>query len=147
MPLKNPVKDARGIRDILKHRYLIDEVIELFKEDDNKANIIKTFAELKDKVSQDDSVLVFYAGHGHLNKNTETGFWIPVNGGTDIYEQSNWLPNTQIRGLISQIQSDHILLISDSCFAGDNLNTTRSISLKSIASILKMPMPGFPGRF
>ncbi len=126
--LKNPVKDAKEIKDILINKYYIDEVIELYNEEATKENILKKFISLKDKLKIDDSLLIYYAGHGHLDEATNTGFWIPVDGGLDVYKQENWLPNIQVRGFISNLESTHICLISDSCFSGDILNTSRSIS-------------------
>jgi hypothetical protein len=71
--------------------------------------------------------LVFYSGHGHLDERSDTGFWIPVNAGTDVYKQQNWLPHAQLRGLIANIEATHVLVISDSCFAGDLIYSTRSL--------------------
>lgn len=127
-PLKNPVKDAKEIKNILTSRYFIDDVTELYNKKATKANIIKTFKKLQKKLEAHDSLLIFYAGHGHLDDTTNSGFWIPVNAGTDIYEQQNWLPNNQIRGMISKIKASHIFLISDSCFSGDILNTSRAFA-------------------
>jgi beta-xylosidase len=126
-PLKNPVNDAREIKEILTSRYFIDETIELYDESATKANIIKTFESLQSRLQVNDSLLVVYAGHGHIDKTTNSGFWIPVNAGTDKYEQANWLPNTQIRGLISNIKAIHLLIVSDSCFSGDLLNSSRGL--------------------
>jgi regulation of enolase protein 1 (concanavalin A-like superfamily) len=126
-PLRNPVKDAREIRDVLTSRYYIDETIELFDAQATKANILKTFTALQAKLQTNDSLLVYYAGHGHLDAATNSGFWIPVNAGTDKFEQANWLPNTQIRGLISNMKSIHLLMVSDSCFSGDLLNSSRGL--------------------
>jgi hypothetical protein len=127
-PLKNPVKDAKEIKNILTSLYYIDEVIELYDKEATKANIIRLFEKLVSKLKVVDSLLIFYAGHGYLDEITDTGFWIPVNAGTDVYAQANWLPNAQIRGLISKLKSSHICLITDACFSGDILNSTRGIS-------------------
>lgn len=127
LPLHSPVQDVQEIRDILTSRYHIDEVHELYDEQATKANIIRLFVLLQEKVQIHDSVLVLYSGHGHLDENSDIGFWIPVNGGTDIYEQLNWLPHTQLRGLIANIEASHVCVISDSCFAGDLIYNTRSI--------------------
>ena len=127
LPLHSPVSDAKEIRNIIVSRYYIDEVYELYDAEATKANIMKLFVKLQEEVGIDDSLLILYAGHGHLDKNSNTGFWIPVNAGTDIYEQNNWLPHTQLKGLISNIKASHIFVISDSCFSGDLIYTTRSI--------------------
>jgi hypothetical protein len=127
-PLKNPVRDVKEIKKILTSLYYINDVIELYDQEATKANIIRLFENLIHKLKVEDSLLIIYAGHGYLDEITDTGFWIPVNAGTDVYAQENWLPNTQIRGLISKLKASHICLIADACFSGDILNSTRGIS-------------------
>jgi len=124
-PLGNPVKDTREIKNILTDLYQIDELRELYDEEATKAGILKTFSDLQKTLSKDDSLLVLYAGHGHYDQNTKTGFWIPYDAGTDEYAQEHWIPNHIIHGLISGMAAAHICLISDSCFSGDILNITR----------------------
>ena len=127
LPLHGPVGDVQEIRNILQSRYYIDEVHELYDEQATKANIIKLLVRLQRTIKPDDSVLILYSGHGHLDEHSNTGFWIPVNAGTDVYEQHNWLPHTQLKGLIANIEANHVCVISDSCFAGDLIHATRSI--------------------
>ena len=130
MALKNPVKDAKAIKGILARRYYVSDFVELYDGDATKAGIIKLFGRMIDEAKPEDSVLIFFAGHGHLDATTNTGFWIPVDGGTDVYTQANWLPNAQVRGFIGNLKARHVVLISDSCFSGDFLNPTRGIAPK-----------------
>jgi hypothetical protein len=127
-PLTNPVKDAREIRDILTENYFIDEVRELYDLDATAANIRRLFSYLLQNVQMNDSVFVFYAGHGHTDNLTNTGFWIPTDGGRDEMAQANWLPNMQIRNLLSALKARHVFLIVDACFSGDILDTSRGAS-------------------
>jgi formylglycine-generating enzyme required for sulfatase activity len=91
---------------------------------------MKTFKELQGKIKVEDSVIIFYAGHGYLDKSSNNGFWVPVDGGIDENVQERWISNSIIRGFISQMKSKHILLISDSCFSGDLLDAWREKSPK-----------------
>jgi hypothetical protein len=125
LPLNNPVKDAQDIKAILTTRYYIDEVVELYDEQATKANILKAFNDLQLKLETDDSLLIYYAGHGHFDKKTNTGFWIPYDAGLDTFAQENWLPNLQVKGVITNINAIHICLIADSCFAGNILDIMR----------------------
>jgi formylglycine-generating enzyme required for sulfatase activity len=127
-PLSNPVKDAREIRDILREFYFIDEIVELYDAQATAANIRRLFAELGRKTGPDDSVFVFYAGHGQTDSLTQTGSWIPVDGGRDQMAQANWLPNIQIRNMLSALPAKHVFLIADACFSGDILDTNRGAS-------------------
>jgi len=116
-PLASPVRDAREIKDILVSRYRIDRLYELYDEQATKANILRLLVRLQEEIQLDDSLLILYSGHGHLDKSSNTGFWIPVNAGTEVYEQQNWLPHLQLRGLLANIKATHLFVISDSCFA------------------------------
>ncbi|GHV90483.1 hypothetical protein AGMMS50268_09860 [Spirochaetia bacterium] len=128
-PLSNPVKDAKEIRDILKEQYFIDEVVELYDQAATGENIRKLFGEeLRRKVGNNDSVFVFYAGHGQTDSLTNTGFWIPVDGADNHYAQTNWLSNQQVRKLLSALPAKHVFLISDACFSGDILDISRGSS-------------------
>jgi hypothetical protein len=124
-PLKNPVKDAKEIRDILLETYYVDEVHELYDQEATAAGIRQLLTGLASQVVKDDSVFIFYAGHGYLDTYSKTGFWIPSNGGRDLMAQANWIPNIQIRNLLDQLPAKHVFLISDSCFSGDILNANR----------------------
>lgn len=125
LPLKSPVNDARKLKDMLTSRYWITDTVELYDEDATKAGILKRFDALVQELKPEDSLFIYYAGHGHLDEVTATGFWIPQDAGTDPYAQQNWIANTQLRGVISRMKSRHVLLVSDSCFSGDILNPSR----------------------
>jgi F420-0:gamma-glutamyl ligase-like protein len=56
--LKNPVKDAKEIREILDRRYFVDEFIELFDADATKAGVNRLFGSLIARTSAQDSVLI-----------------------------------------------------------------------------------------
>ncbi|MBN1699843.1 MAG: caspase family protein [Spirochaetales bacterium] len=125
--LEYPVRDIKEIRDILKTRYVIDEVTEIYDKEATKGYIIETFDRLKKTFLPEDSLLVIYFGHGYFDQTTSSGFWIPVNAGKDRYAQENWLPNSQIRGFIGGIKASHLCIISDSCFSGDLLSGSRGL--------------------
>ena len=126
LPLTNPVRDAREIKTILEQNYYFDEIFTLFDNDASAVNIRKKFSELQDLLDINDSLFIFYAGHGHLDIRSNNGFWIPVDAGMDGFAQTNWINNDQIRGWISNFKSKHVLLISDSCFSGNILVAHRS---------------------
>ena len=127
-PLNNPIRDANEIRDILTEFYFIDEIVELYDANATASGIRRLFGDLRSKTGMDDSVFVFYAGHGHTDSLTQTGSWIPVDGGKDQLAQANWLPNIQIRNMLSALPAKHVFLVSDACFSGDILDTSRGAS-------------------
>ena len=124
-PLNNPVRDAREIRDILTKHYYIDEIRELYDRDATNNGIRQLLVGLRNQVGRSDSVFVFFAGHGHTDHDTNTSFWIPADGQQLGRGQANWLPNIQIRNMLTQLPARHVFLAVDSCFSGDILDINR----------------------
>ena len=62
LPLKNPVKDAKAIRDILVANYYVDVVEELYNEGATKSAIFKLFERLQNETMPEDSVLHLLRG-------------------------------------------------------------------------------------
>ncbi|HLP46651.1 MAG TPA: caspase family protein, partial [Candidatus Kapabacteria bacterium] len=123
--LTQPVKDGIEIRDILQSHYYFDKMFELYDDQATRVAIVMLFEQLQKELNPEDSVLIFYAGHGYLTKSSGVGYWIPVNGGKDERECQNWISHGEIIGFISNMKAKHIFLIADSCFAGNFLEVWR----------------------
>lgn len=130
LPLQNPVKDAQELKEILQSNYYIDKMYELYDEKATKANIIKLLDYLKKTLTTEDSLLIFFAGHGYFDEATQLGYWIPVDGGNDPIEQSNWITNNLITQYISGMKTSHVLLIADSCFSGTLIEQSRGFTVE-----------------
>ena len=119
--LKTAVSDAKSVRDVLLSRYYFDKdhLIELYDEQATRKNILSKLRFLAKKARKDDSLVIFYAGHGHLDSITKSGSWIPVGSGVE--DTSAWITNHDIKNYlrVDAIKAKHILLISDSCFSGN----------------------------
>ncbi|MEI6873751.1 MAG: caspase family protein [Spirochaetota bacterium] len=123
--LRSAVSEAKAVRKVLADRYVIDEFFELYDTDATGVNIRRLFIEtLPARIGSKDSLLVFYAGHGQTDA-TKTGFWIASDGSKDQFSQNNWIPNQQLRNMISGLRAQRILILADACFSGDFLNVTR----------------------
>jgi hypothetical protein len=83
--LNTSVNDAKAVKEILLKRYHFDEyhVIELYDEEATRRNILGKLRYLTRRVGPEDSVTIFYSGHGGLDSTKREGSWIPVEGGTE----------------------------------------------------------------
>jgi formylglycine-generating enzyme required for sulfatase activity len=119
--LKTATNDAKALKKVLLDRYYIDQsrIIELYNEKATRKNILGTLRDLSKRVHPDDSLMLFYAGHGYIDNITKEGSWIPVESGTN--DSSAWISNQDIKDYlnIDIIKTKHILLVSDSCFSGN----------------------------
>ncbi|TVR75619.1 MAG: caspase family protein [Marinilabiliales bacterium] len=116
LPLYKPIYDARKLADVLTEHYLFDEENVILMENPTRADMIDELDRFTRRITEDDNLLIFFAGHGYFDMDTELGYWLP----NDATGQStaNWMANSQIRDYIGAIKSNHTLLISDACFAG-----------------------------
>jgi len=118
-PLNNAINDAMGVADVLKRRYAFSEGNIRFLTDATRGDILRALNDISKQVSANDSVLIFYAGHGYLNEDTDEAYWIPVDAqGAD---ETNYLSHATVKRKLGVIadRASHVLLVSDSCFSGD----------------------------
>ncbi len=122
--LQNAVRDVDTVLDLMLEHYDVemDTTIMLLNEEATEENIIDKFDFLATNLGPEDKLMIYYSGHGHLNTNTELGYWIPVDAKKG--KSSRYVLNSTIRDYIKAIDAKHVLLISDSCFSGSLL--TRS---------------------
>ena len=137
--LKTAANDAKALKNVLLERYHVDpsRVIELYNENATRKNILAALRDLTKKVKPDDSLLIYYAGHGHIDSITKKGSWIPVESGTD--DPSAWIDNRSITDYlnIDAIKAKHVLLVSDSCFSGDFFRGTRGTLPEVTDTVIK----------
>ncbi len=114
--LKTAVADAEAVAEILKTDYGFAEITLL--KNTKQRDIVRAFNQLVTNAQENDSVLIYYAGHGYLNEDTKEGFWIPVDA--EGRDDSTFVSNAIIKTKLSVIadKARHVLLVSDSCFSG-----------------------------
>ena len=124
--LDNPLRDARKLYEVLNLYYTFEKDNMILLENPTRAKIIETMDELSVKVSEDDNLLVFYAGHGHWDEEKELGYWLPSDSRS--FSSANWLRNSTLQDYIATIPSRHTLLIADACFSGGIFKTRRAFA-------------------
>ena len=116
-PLETPVKDVSEIAKILDRRFGFTSSV--LKNASQEATI-DALNKLASQARPEDSVLLFYAGHGYLMEDIQMGFWIPV--GASVKTAKGWISNADISKMLAAIRSNQLILISDSCFSGSLTN-------------------------
>lgn len=136
--LKTAVNDATELSRVLKSSFGFRDVILLTDAQATTSNITQSLRDLVNQTKKDDSVLIYYAGHGELEKITGSGYWVPHNAkGGDV---STYMDNSIIQKYIKAIPARHVFLVSDSCFSGTLFGEARSlppINNKFYASLYK----------
>jgi hypothetical protein len=111
--LNSPLKDIQEIGKLYREQFGY-EVRTLPNAD--KATIIRELNRLILETGANDSVTVFYAGHGQVVEKTGRGYWIPGRASAD--DPSQWISNQDIGRALENIPARQVLLVSDSCYSG-----------------------------
>ena len=115
--LENAVKDVEDIYSLLTEKYDISErgSMLLLEEMATYKGIVSALDHLKDSLHERDKLIIYFSGHGHLDK-WKKGYWIPIDG--EKNDSAYFIRNSTLREYLEDIPALHILLISDSCFSG-----------------------------
>jgi hypothetical protein len=114
--LDKPIADARALGKVLEQYYTFDPQNIQYIENATNSQIIDALDKIRKVIGPEDNLLLFYAGHGFWDTETETGFWIPSNARKE--STSDWYRNTTLIDQLRTIKSKHTLLIADACFSG-----------------------------
>jgi len=138
-PLDNPLKDVLRLYKVLTEQYDFNTENVTKLSNPTRQEIFKVFKELRGKLSANDSLLIFYAGHGDWSEEKKQGYWLPSDAEIDV--SSQWFSNSDLQNEISAIKTKHVLLITDACFAG-SLFKERAIpkdAPRAIQELFKLP--------
>ncbi len=129
--LQNPVRDAQALYNVLSSKYLFDSEDISFLKNPTREEIINSLDMLSNKLTDEDNLLVFYAGHGWWDEDANIGYWLPSDA--DKTSKARWVRNSTIRDYLKEIDSKHTLLITDACFSGSIFNARSFFNETSVA--------------
>ena len=113
--LKGAVGDAKAVADLLQSAYGFN--VKLIPEKEaTRAKILDTLSDYKGVVGENDSLLIYYAGHGFTDGDTGSTYWLPIDANSQF--SSNRIIASEITSAIKAQRARHVLLISDSCYSG-----------------------------
>ena len=111
--LKTAVADATDVGKVLKDLYGFKTKLLL---DATRSEILDGINEMREQLGPDDSLLIYYAGHGEYKEEADKAYWLPVDA--QPAKTTNWIIADDITSNIKFITAKHILLVSDSCYSG-----------------------------
>ncbi len=111
--LKTAANDAKSVAKLLTDDYGFETKLLL---DATRADIFTELGRLRAKLTPNDNLLIYYAGHGILDEIGQQGYWLPVDAQADI--KANWVSNGDITTSLRAIRAKHVLVVADSCYSG-----------------------------
>ena len=89
--LRTPTADVKSIGALLEDRFGYETRILM---NATKAMMLEAFQALVDEMGEQDSLVVYYAGHGYILEADGLGYWLPADARTDTARQ--WLSNRSV---------------------------------------------------
>ena len=119
-PLATAVKDARVLSDLLQTNYGFKVTLLI---NATRQQVIDALDQMRQILTEQDNLLIYYAGHGWLDMEADRGFWLPVDA--EENRRASWISNSDITDTVRGTRAKHVLVVVDSCYAG---TLTRGIS-------------------
>jgi filamentous hemagglutinin family protein len=111
--LDTPVGDVQALGKTLNEKFGYEVN---YVENGSKADIVRALNGLVESTSRDESVLIFYAGHGYQMEDSKAGFWLPVDATAS--DPRTWISNNDVQRFLNRVDAKQIMIVSDSCFSG-----------------------------
>lgn len=111
--LSTAVADAQATDKVLRERYGFETTLLL---NASRHEILSNLDELRRTMTPDDNLLIYYAGHGEIDRVNDRGYWLPVDADPEL--RSNWISNVAITDIINAMPARQIMVIADSCYSG-----------------------------
>ncbi|NQU57770.1 MAG: caspase family protein [Rhodospirillales bacterium] len=123
--LKTAINDAEAVAKVLTDEYGFKTTV---LRNPGRSDIIDTLDKFRETMVSKDNLLIYYAGHGWLDKEADRGYWLPVDAKSD--RRSQWVSNATITDTLKTLQAKHVMVVADSCYSG-TLARSAAVGLKS----------------
>jgi uncharacterized caspase-like protein len=111
--LRTAINDAKAMAGLLQDKYGFRVQLLI---NATRADILRALNGYRRNLSSRDNLLIYYAGHGWLDKDADEGYWLPVDAAEQ--DSTNWVSNSSISGALRAIQAKHVLVVADTCYSG-----------------------------
>jgi len=117
--LKTSVNDAKAVDEVLRRHYGYKTTLLI---NANRHQIMTAFNDLRAVLTKKDNLLIYYAGHGEIDKSDQSAYWLPTDA--EMNNSANWLSSHSITQFLNIIEARHILVVADSCYSGAMTRTS-----------------------
>jgi tetratricopeptide (TPR) repeat protein len=129
--LETAVKDAQDVSNVLRTLYGFEVK---FLPNATRAEIMSGLSEYRRTLTDADNLLIYYAGHGQLDRGADRAYWLPIDAEKD--NNANWISADDVTGDLRAMPSRHILVISDSCYSGGFRSAGAEITPADVSQFL-----------
>ncbi len=135
--LVTPINDARSIAKLLEDKYRFETEVLI---DADRKTFLQALNIFRERLTENDNFLLYYAGHGIRDEKNDRCHWLPVDANPN--SQENWISDVSIVHQINRMTAKHIMIIADSCFSHRvvrwNFGSSQKISAEYYKQLAKI---------
>lgn len=124
--LATAVGDAKEVGSVLQdlYRYKVTYLL-----DAHRKQIIDALSGFRKELRQTDNLLIYFAGHGILDKEAGRGYWLAADSERD--SPANWISTSDVSDVLKAMRAKHVMIVADSCYSG---TLTRDIKVETLGA-------------
>lgn len=111
--LETAIADARAIAELLASKYGFKVTL---LTDATRYEFLSALNKLRGELTDNDNLVIYYAGHGEIDRANQRGHWLPVDA--EPNSDANWVSNVSITDILNAMSVKHAMVIADSCYSG-----------------------------
>ena len=111
--LSTPETDVSDIAPILRARYGFKIKVLL---NATRYEMLTELNKLRDTLTEKDNLLIYYAGHGELDRANGIANWLPIDA--EPTSNANWISSSNLTEILNAMAAKHVLVVADSCYSG-----------------------------
>ena len=111
--LETAIADAKAVSNLLREKYGFKVTM---LTNATRYQILSALNKLRAELTEKDNLLIYYAGHGEIDRANLRGYWLPVDA--EPNSDANWISNVSITDFLNAISVKHAIVVADSCYSG-----------------------------
>ena len=108
--LETAISDAAATAELLRSKYGFEVTLLLNAK---RETILEAVNRLRAELTNKDRLLIYYAGHGEYDRETDTGYWLPVDAKPE--DDTKWIANDSLTRHLRAMTALHVMVVADSC--------------------------------
>jgi len=112
-PLRTAVNDAKEVARVLEKDYGFRVTLLL---NSTHYELLSALNDMRQRLTEKDNLLIYYAGHGELDQRNQRGHWLPIDA--EPNNPARWISNVAITDILNAMTVQQLLVVADSCYAG-----------------------------
>lgn len=112
-PLETPEADVTSLVPILRDNYGFKVTL---LTNATRYQILTEMNNMRAKLTEKDNLLIYYAGHGELDRVNGLANWLPIDA--EPTSNANWISSSSLTEMLNAMAAKHILVVADSCYSG-----------------------------